>query len=113
MREAGNAGAELGHKFPKDAAKLKPLLGRYGLSLVSGWHSTYLAERDFAAERADYLAHLNFLHAMGCTVVIAAECTRRVYADPRTPLSWDATTRSFSSEEWSKIARGLEEFARL
>src|SRR4051812_26983307 len=72
MREAGYVGTELGHKFPKDARQLKPILSHFGLELVSGWHSTYLASRDFKSERADYLAHLNFLNDMGCSVVIAA-----------------------------------------
>jgi inosose dehydratase len=113
MREAGYAGTELGHKFPKDARVLKPILNRFGLELVSGWHSTYLATRDLRAERADYLAHLDFLSDMGCAVVIAAECSGRVYNDPSKQLDWAFESEPFSADEQNRIHAGLDEFARL
>src|SRR5579885_229963 len=113
MREAGYAGTELGHKFPKDAAKLKPILQKFGLELVSGWHSTYLAQKDFAAEKADYLKHLEFLHAMGCKVVIAAECSGRVYNYPAKKLDWEFKQEPFNADELKRIFDGLEEFAKI
>ena len=33
-REAGYAGVELGHKFPRDPAVLAPILDRFALQLV-------------------------------------------------------------------------------
>ena len=45
-REAGFDGIELGHKFPRDAAKLRQALARTGLTLVSGWYSAALLHRD-------------------------------------------------------------------
>ena len=35
--DIGFAGVELGGKFPRDPAVLKPLLAGYGLDLVGGW----------------------------------------------------------------------------
>ena len=35
-RAAGYAGVELGNKFPRDAAKLRPILQAHRLALVSG-----------------------------------------------------------------------------
>jgi len=114
MREAGYAGTELGHKFPKDPVKLKPLLQPYGLQLVSGWHSTYLAARPFAAERSGFIEHLAFLKAMGSPVVIVAECSYRTYNDPSRKLAWEfSPDEPFSSEEWKNITTGLEEFAKI
>ena len=49
-RLAGYAGIELGHKFPREAAALAPVLARHELALVSGWYSSALLERDAAAE---------------------------------------------------------------
>ena len=49
-RLAGYDGIELGHKFPRDAALLRPILDRHGLALVSGWYSTAVLARDAAAE---------------------------------------------------------------
>ena len=38
-RAAGYAGVELGNKFPRQAATLRPILQSHGLDLVSGWYS--------------------------------------------------------------------------
>jgi inosose dehydratase len=113
MREAGYVGTELGHKFPKDAAKLKPILARFGLELVSGWHSTYLAEKDFESEKRDFLAHLNFLGEMGSKVVIVAECSGRVYNDGKKKLDWEFRNEPFAPEQLKQIFTGLDEFARI
>ena len=80
-KAAGFEGMELGNKFPRDAAKLKPILDAHHLVLVSGWYSTFLIERDAQAEFAAAQAHAKLLKAMGCTVFIAAECTRTVHGD--------------------------------
>src|SRR5207302_1999261 len=86
MKAAGYAGTELGHKFPSDAGALKEVLASHGLALISGWHSTYLASKDFEAEKNDFLRHLDLLSALGCGVVIAAECTGRTYNDADKPM---------------------------
>ena len=38
-RQAGYVGIELGRKFPRQAKKLKKVLDRHDLALVSGWYS--------------------------------------------------------------------------
>jgi inosose dehydratase len=113
MREAGYAGTELGHKFPKDPAQLKPILKKHDLQLVSGWHSTYLADRDFNSEKGDFQKHLQFLHEMGSSVVIAAECSRRVYNDPKKSLEWNYVQELYSTDEWKRISEGLDGFAKM
>src|SRR3954468_2115520 len=45
-KAAGFEGMELGNKFPRQAAKLGPILNAYGLDLIGGWHSIFLLERD-------------------------------------------------------------------
>ena len=42
---AGYAGIELGGKFPREAAVLRPILARHRLDLVSGWYSAQLCRR--------------------------------------------------------------------
>ena len=64
-RAAGYAGVELGNKFPRDAAKLRPILQAHGLALVSGWYSVRLLERDVDAEWRAMRAHFELLHALG------------------------------------------------
>ncbi|SDR18379.1 2-keto-myo-inositol dehydratase [Rhizobiales bacterium GAS191] len=107
-KQAGFVGMELGNKFPRDAAKLKPILDAHGLALVSGWYSTFLIERDADAEFAAAQAHAGLLKAMGCTVLIAAECTRTVHGDKTKTL---AERPVMSDAEWRRFATGLTAFA--
>lgn len=85
--EAGYAGVELGNKFPRDAGLLKPILAEHGLSLVSGWYSGQLLERDQNEEVAAMKAHASLLQAMGCEVLIFAEVTGCIHSEPATRLS--------------------------
>lgn len=52
-RDAGFTGMELGHKFPRDADELQPILQKHGHQLVSGWHSTGLLVHDAKTEMAN------------------------------------------------------------
>lgn len=79
-RAAGYEGIELGHKFPRTARELGPLLRRHGLALVSGWHSTNLLERNVEAERDAIAPHCALLMELGAQVVIVAECAGAVHA---------------------------------
>jgi myo-inosose-2 dehydratase len=107
-KAAGFEGMELGNKFPREAAKLKPVLDAHGLALVSGWYSTFLVERGADAEFEAAFAHAGLLKAMGCKVLIAAECTRTVHGDKTKPLS----RRPVMTEaEWRRFATGLTVFA--
>ncbi len=72
-RLAGYLGMELGNKFPRRAAVLKPILDRHGLRLVSGWYSAHLLERSVADEIAAIEGHLTLLADMGCGVMVFAE----------------------------------------
>src|SRR5580700_3495869 len=72
-RQAGFAGIELGNKFPRDTASLRPLLTHHSLALVSGWYGGHLLERPLAAEIAAIAAHLGLLSEMGCAVMVFAE----------------------------------------
>jgi inosose dehydratase len=86
-RAAGYEGVELGHKFPREAARLAPLLQQHGLALVSGWYSLELLTRDAEAEWKAMASHFELLHALGCEVMVVAEVTRAVHGDPGARLS--------------------------
>jgi inosose dehydratase len=107
-KAAGFEGMELGNKFPREARKLKPILKAHGLALVSGWYSTFLIERDSDAEFDAAQAHAALLKAMGCEVLIAAECTRTVHGEKEKPLS----RRPVMTEvEWRRLTSRLTQFA--
>ncbi|MBN7796390.1 myo-inosose-2 dehydratase [Parahaliea mediterranea] len=86
-RQAGYAGFELGHKFPREASQLRPLLAAHDLALVSGWYSARLCERSVEEEIAAVQPHLALLRDMGCTVMVCAEVSDAVHGDRTTPLS--------------------------
>jgi inosose dehydratase len=111
MRTAGFAGTELGHKFPSDATALAAVLLRHDLQLVSGWHSLHLLEKPIAAEREALLHHLDLLSALGARVAIVAECSRRIYHDPATPLVFERNGDALAAIEWNRLADGLESLA--
>jgi inosose dehydratase len=85
--QAGFTGIELGHKFPRDAAVLGPVLQRHRLELVSGWYSTNLLQRDAATELIAMRPHLTLLRSLGCTVLILAETSNAIHGDRFSPLS--------------------------
>jgi len=86
-RQAGYAGIELGNKFPRESAALRPILDRHGLALISGWYSGRLLERTAAEEIRAVEAHLRLLSDLGCAVVVFAETTGSVAGERGTPVS--------------------------
>lgn len=107
-RLAGFTGIELGHKFPRDSAILGPILARHGLSLVSGWYSANLLERDTAEELAAMRPHLTLLRDLGCEVLILAETSNAIHADRASPLSRRSV---MTDEQWPIFAGRLTALA--
>jgi inosose dehydratase len=86
-KEAGFEGMELGHKFPRDAELLQPIMRAHHLDLISGWYSGRLLERSVEEEYRAMAPHLSLLEAMGSRVLIFAEVTGAVHGDPTAPIS--------------------------
>ncbi|GAA0650103.1 myo-inosose-2 dehydratase [Brevundimonas lenta] len=87
IRDVGFEGVELGGKFPRDPATLKPLLAQYGIDLIGGWYSGSLLVQDAEAEIEALQEHLALLKAMGSTVFVFAETSNAVHGDRGTPLT--------------------------
>jgi myo-inosose-2 dehydratase len=105
---AGYAGIELGHKFPRDAGALRPLLQAHGLDLVSGWYSASLRTQSVDAERVALRPHLDLLKAMGCTVLVFAETSGAVHGDRALALSRRPV---MADAEWQTYGTKLTELA--
>ena len=86
-REAGFEGIEVGQKYPRDPALLRPLLAHRGLHLISGWYSGRLLERSVGEEVEAVEQHRALLAAMGCTILVYAETTGGIAGDRTRPLS--------------------------
>jgi inosose dehydratase len=107
-REAGFEGIELGHKFPRDPALLRPLLAHRGLRLISGWYSGRLLERSVAEELEAVERHRAFLAAMGCTILFYAETSGGIAGDRTGPLS---SRPSLPDGDWRDFGIRLTELA--
>jgi inosose dehydratase len=108
-KQAGFAGFELGNKFPRDAAMLRPIMARHGLDLVSGWYGSRLLERDVDAEMAAAESHINLLSAMGCKVMVHAEVARAIHGEKTIPLSKRPV---MTDADWAIFAPRITEFAK-
>jgi inosose dehydratase len=80
--EIGYEGVELGRKFPRNSTELLPKLSEYGLRLVAGWYSGFLAERALEAEWAAAADHLRLLEECGSQVLVYGECGKMPGASP-------------------------------
>lgn len=105
---AGYAGVELSRIFPKDASLLKPLLDSHNLSLVTGWHSGLLADRDVDEELEAVRSHAGLLKACGASVMVYGECGRM----PGNALDIGMSNRvRLASDEWGAYGERLTRFA--
>lgn len=109
-KAAGFVGMELGNKFPREAAKLRPILEKYGHALIGGWHSIFLIERDAETEFAEAGHHRKLLKDLGTNVFIVAECTRTIHGDKSKPLS---TRPKMTEAEWKRFTERLTKLAEL
>lgn len=108
IRELGFEGVELGGKFPRDAAALKPLLAKHGLDLVGGWYSGSLLVQDAAAEIASLQPHLALLEAMGSSVFVFAETSNAIHGRRDAAMS---ATPCLREDEWRRFGARMSEVA--
>lgn len=109
-KQAGFEGVELGHKFPRDASLLKPILDEHGLRLVSGWYSCHLLQQDAEREALDMCAHASLLQAMGCSVIIFAEVSGCIHSEPGTRLS---QRPKMHRSDWQSFGQRLSSIATI
>lgn len=106
-REAGFTGIEKGNKFPSDPAALREVLGRYGLTFVSGWYGAELRRRTVEQEIEAMRPHLELLRACGCEVMVFAETSGTVQGNRAVPV---ADRPVMAEAEWAPF---LERLGRL
>lgn len=111
-REAGFSGIELGHKFPRDADLLRPVLDAQGLELISGWYSAELLTRSVDDEKAALEAHLSLLEKMGCNVIVWAETSGCIHGNENVPLSQRPVIPAAQWPEFSEKLSAMAAYTR-
>lgn len=108
-REAGFCGTELGGKFPRDAAQLKPLLAKHNLRLASGWFSGLLRQNQSVdTEMQRMRAQLEVFAACETETLFYAETSGSVQGDFAAPLS---TRPKMPAEEFPAYGEKLTALA--
>ncbi len=107
-KEAGFEGMELGHKFPREPKALAAVLGKFGLSLVSGWYSAELLKRDAKEEIKHLRAHLDLLKALGAKVLVFAETSNAIHGDRSKAL---ADRPVLAPDRWAEFGKRMSEVA--
>ena len=111
MALAGFTGCEVGGKYPKDTAVLKKALDLRGMSIASAWFSSFLLTQPYEQVEKDFIAHCEFLHAMGakfCNVAeqgnsIQGKFDKAVFADK--PYN--------TEEQWKLLTEGLNKLGAV
>lgn len=111
MALSGFTGTEIGNKYPKDPEVLQHYLAPRGLKVASAWFSTFLTTKPFEETAEGFKKHRDFLHAMGAKVIVVAEQGHSIQGLMDQPVF--EKKPSFTDEEWTKLASGLEKLGEL
>ena len=107
-KQAGYAGTELGGKFPRNSAELKPIMQRHGLAVISGWYDGRCDEKDVGEEMDAIGPHLQLLKDMGSTHVVYADTSRGRHGAIWGPIS---QRPALQANEWPAYGRKLTQLA--
>lgn len=111
MALAGFTGSEVGNKYPKDPAVLKPMLELRGIEICNVWFSTFLISRPYAQTEAAFKEHVAFLAAMGAKVVGVSEqsySTQGIQSQPVFEGKYE-----MNDAQWDALCDGLNRLGRL
>ena len=111
MALAGFTGSEVGNKYPKDPAVLKPALDLRGIEICNAWFSTFLISKPYEETEKEFEKHVAFLAAMGAKVVGVSEqsySTQGIQTQPVFEGKYEMNDR-----EWDALCQGLNRLGKL
>ncbi len=79
MALAGFTGSEVGSKYPRDPAVLKPMLDIRGIQICNAGSAPF-RQRPAGKTIDEFVNHMNFLHAMGAKVIGCSEQSGSIQA---------------------------------
>lgn len=111
MALAGFTGSEVGNKYPKDPAVLKPALDLRGIEICNQWFSSFLITQPFAEVEKACRAQLAFLKAMGSKIIGFSEQSHSVQGQLKTPIFGHKYV--MNDEEWKTLCDGLNRLGKI
>ena len=105
MALAGYEGSEVGNKYPRDPQVLKRYLDLRGLTICNAWFSSFLTTRPYEEVEKAFIAHRDFLFAVGARIIGAAEQGHSIQGKQDVPV-FEGKPK-FTDEEWKRLADGL------
>lgn len=108
---AGFQGTEVGNKYPHDPAVLKSYLAVRDLQIASAWFSSFLTTKPHEDTMAEFIAHRDFLHAMGSKVIVVSEQGHSIQGQIATPVFEEKYV--MDDDEWKSLTTGLEKLGVL
>jgi inosose dehydratase len=112
IKATGFVGTELGSNYPQDAMTLKSALDSRALALSGAYYCPGLAD-EASAEAALAVVDdwLDFLEAVGCSAVIAAEPVVKERSAIAGRVN-EVGTPVYTESQWQTLARSLNELGR-
>ena len=110
MALADFEGSEVGNKYPKDPAILRPALELRGLRICNAWFSTFLTTRPYEEVEREFVKHCTFLQAMGAKIVGVAEQGNSIQGDREIPV-FDGKPVN-SERQWELLTSGLDKLGK-
>ena len=111
MALAGFTGCEVGNKYPKDPVVLKKALDLRGMQIASAWFSSFLLTQPYAQVEKDFIAHCEFLKAMGAKFCNVAEQGNSVQGQLNTPVFAGKPVNT--EEQWKLLTEGLNKLGAV
>ncbi len=111
MALAGFTGSEVGNKYPKDPAVLKPMLELRGIEICNAWFSTFLISKPFAETEKHFREHVAFLAAMGAKVVGVSEQSYSIQGIQTQPVFQGK--HIMDDAEWDLLCDGLNRLGKI
>ena len=111
MALAGFTGCEVGNKYPKDPVVLKKALDLRGMQIASAWFSSFLLTQPYEQVEKDFIAHCEFLKAMGAKFCNVAEQGNSVQGQLNTPVFAGKPVNT--EEQWKLLTEGLNKLGSV
>lgn len=110
MALAGYQGSEIGNKYPKDPKVLKRYLDVRNLQICNAWFSTHFTADKFDETVAEFIAHRDFLNALGAKVIGISEQGNSIQGQD---VSIFANKPIYSEQQWQQVIVGFNKLADL